>query len=230
MQQLEPDYISQLRIMDRLEIRLVTDANVYRYYSQFIGYIPGVSLLVTPPEHQGKELPVAKGDWVKVRFIVEGGVFFFQAVVQNIYYEPTRYLHLDYPGSMERKNLRQWPRVSVLLPVTVQSSVLADAVNGAVQATIANISVGGALIETSTPLGTLDTQLMVSAELIVAGFKREIRLPCVIRNIRVKNEMINGETLLQHGVQFQIENEEDQIFVYGYVYEHIFFARTRRMI
>lgn len=226
----EPDHISQIKTLDRLEIRPISEATTCRYYSQFIGYLPGVSLLVTPPEQQGKELPLVKGDWVRVRFIVEGGVLSFQTVVRNLYYEPSRYLHLDYPTSLERKNLRQWPRVSVLLPVTVHSPALAGSVDGEVQATIANISVGGALIETPVPLGTLDTPLQITTDLIVADHKRALKLPCVIRNMRVKPDGPNGEALLQHGVQFQIEDEEDHVFLYGYVYEQIFFARTRRML
>lgn len=226
----EPNCVQLIQSGDRVQVSPVAGGRGQRYYAQYIGSIPGTSFLITMPEAQGRVMTVLNQQWLAVRLMSQGGLYTFQTTALAVRHEPCAYLHLLPPTRCEHRDVRQWPRVTINEPATLSADTpFAD---GSRQAAgrVVDISVGGALVEAPLYCGGVDDSLQVALALRLGSFERRVVIPCTIRQVRTREDPGTGRTVSLHGVEFAMRDEIDQIFIFGYVYEQIVLAKTRRLV
>jgi len=207
----------QLNVGEMLQLVFAADDSQRKHATKVIGYLPGKSLLVTTPRIDGKVMMVREGQPVVVRMLSGNSVYAFNTQILATSLKPYAYLHLIYPAEIECIVVRKSLRVSADLEANV-TRVTVDDPKGSVVAkgVIVDVSTSGAMLLADTPLGQVGDLLVMTLRVPVAGVQKYLKLSAIIRSLRVNND---GNHL--HGVEFQLLEEMDNIFLHGFVYEQL---------
>jgi c-di-GMP-binding flagellar brake protein YcgR len=216
------DEILKLKTGDNVQVQLSADQNDTRYMVRVIGYEPNVSLLVSTPRANGLPLLVRDGQAVTVRLLTGNTVYGFESQVLRICRLPFPYLHLSYPRSFESLVVRKAQRASANIIASVENCSRATDSAEPFSARISDLSVAGAMLEASMPMGEVGDAIMIRAKVQVAGMDKYLVLAAIVRALRVREAAEpGGKTLYLHGVEFQMIGPEDQLVLHGFVYEQI---------
>ena len=123
-------------------------------------------------------------------------------------------------GEKKSIEIRRSQRVKVYIIAGVQNKKIFG--NEPIPVAIIDISVGGALIESSRPLGISQDKISIAICLNVANIEHYILLPAIIRS----SQMVEGSSkaaspVYQHGVEFTTLLPEVGLVLHGFVYEQI---------
>ncbi len=195
-------------------------------YAQYIGHIPGISLLVTTP----KALDAFKDQVLNVRILLQGNLYSFQSTIMSMNKVPTAYMHLNYPNKVEIKAIREELRVSMTMDVKVEGKK--EFANGdtTLRAILTDISNGGASMEAPVQLGVSGDKIILTANFKIDECEKRISIPCSICQVRGWEDIKTRELTLLHGIKFEFANKEDKAFVERYVAQQIRYAKTCKMI
>jgi len=207
----------QLNVGEMLQLVFAADDSQRKHATKVIGYLPGKSLLVTTPRIDGKVMMVREGQPVVVRMLSGNSVYAFNTQILATSLKPYAYLHLTYPAEIECIVVRKSLRVSADLETNV-TRVTVDDPKGSVVAkgVIVDVSTSGAMLLADTQLGQVGDILTLTLRIPVAGVQKYLKLSAMIRSLRMNND---GGHL--HGVEFQLLEEMDNIFLHGFVYEQL---------
>jgi len=202
-----------LRIGLRLQLILSHAGRVSRHFSTLVGYVERDFVIVRAPMEKGFAVPVANGEWVKLRLFTGTQVVEFDASVQRQFGPPLSYWHLTYPERVRTSTLRGAARVPANLAVQVGRDGAA-----AVEARIVDLSLLGAQIVGDEALGAIDERLQLEFALPHNGDPPPtIRAAAMLRS--VKTVPAAGETPARHahGVQFVDLAEADKATLQAYL-------------
>ena len=167
-----------------------------RANARVVGWVDGLSLLVTMPENSAGRVLLQEGEQVLLRAFTGKSAFAFRTVVQRAAYQPLAYLHLDFPAQVERVQIRNSFRYRVNLPCNVSS---AD--GSAAPGRLVNIGTTGALLEMVTAPGASAEELRIalSFELHAAPVTLDLRA-----RVRTAKNLAPAEGTPRHhlGVEF----------------------------
>jgi c-di-GMP-binding flagellar brake protein YcgR len=214
--------VLRLQVGEPVQLEVLSDGRQQRRHVKVIGYLPGKSLLVTAPTTGGKVMLMREGQVVNVRLMTGGKVYAFTSPVLRAPVQPYPYLHIGYPNALSSVQVRRAQRVPVHLVAAVQNETAAKQNNGdspLVAAQIADISVGGALLECQHLLGEIGDVVNISARLKVGALERYLSIPGVIRSSHPPRE--GEEPAHACGVEFLVERSDDALVLHGFVYEQI---------
>lgn len=152
--------------------------------------------------------------------MVDNGIGIFASVVEIQTLEPYPILHIAYPETVSFKGIRGATRVAVDLMVDVSNtSVISDKI---VKATVVDISVTGARVESAQPLGQVGDSIQLNTSISVAGMQKELLLEAIIRSsveVGAQDGYVNG--MIAYGVEFVNPEEERKLILYAFVYGQI---------
>ncbi|HWS02665.1 MAG TPA: flagellar brake protein [Gammaproteobacteria bacterium] len=207
----------QLNVGEMLQLVFAADDSQRKHATKVIGYLPGKSLLVTTPRIDGKVMMVREGQPVVVRMLSGNSVYAFNTQILATSLKPFAYLHLTYPAEIECIVVRKSLRVTADLETKVTRVTVDDPKGNVVaKGVIVDVSTSGAMLLADTPLGQVGDLLVLTLRVPVAGVQKYLKLSAMIRSLRVNND---GNHL--HGVEFQLLEEMDNIFLHGFVYEQL---------
>lgn len=170
------------------------------YDARLIGYIRGVSLLVTEPVLDGVRMNFLEGEPVEVRMFSGCDIQVFDTKVSRICIAPVHYLHLDYPRAMKLQPLRRSPWVDLGLPGEVS-------VPGAkLPILIRNLSDSGARFMVSAEIGEGTLQLGFPAE--IDGLRHDLALAA-----KVVHRKRGEGGMHEYAVAFQDLRDEDRLWL-----------------
>jgi c-di-GMP-binding flagellar brake protein YcgR len=216
------DEILKLKTGDNIQVQLVADQNDTRYMVKVIGYEPNVSLLVSTPRANGLPVLLRDGQLVTVRLLTGNTVYGFESQILRICRIPFSYLHLSYPRTFESMVVRKAQRASANIIASVENSNRATDSSEPFSAKISDLSVAGAMLDASMPMGEVGDAIMIRAKVQVAGMEKYLALAAVVRAVRVREASEpTGKALYHHGVEFQMLDPDDQLVLHGFVYEQI---------
>lgn len=226
------EMLERLRPGDRVQLCVASDKTQMRYYGDYIGVLPGTSLLVTEPSSEDRVLTefLSQSVGLKARLLLQGELFEFNTIALQARNIPAKYLHLELPRTVKKTAIRRWPRVSTTLNVEISGEQPFSNGNQQAQARLLDLSAGGALIETPFQLGVVGSQVNLSAELNIEGGPQHVCLPSSIRQIRIREDKRSGTAYCQHGVEFSIDDEQMRLALYTFVYDMILATRLNRLI
>ena len=211
----------QFSVGDIVQLTFATDDSQRKHPTRVIGYLPGKSLLVTTPRIDGKVMLVREGQPVVVRMLSRNSVYAFSTQILATSLKPYAYLHLTYPQEIETAVVRKALRVGADLDSNI-TCVSADDPKANVQTKgrIRDLSTAGALVVAEHSLGDPGDILTLTLRIPVAGVQKYLKISGVIRSRR-ELPPDSGVAQWQHGVEFQLLEEMDNILLHGFVYEQL---------
>ncbi|MET0089516.1 MAG: flagellar brake protein [Candidatus Thiodiazotropha sp.] len=210
------DSVKYLQIGDVLQLQFASPSeNQDRFSATLIGFLPNQSLVITTPRKSGNPIIVREGQSFTVRMLQGSNIFGFVSRVLQVSSKPYPHLHLAYPGEVESAVVRNAPRVSTELQVTLIRP------GGANQeehypVIISDISSTGARVIDRKKLGEVGSVIQISQTLAVCGGEDVLKVLAVIRNIREVPDA-SGNLRYLHGVEFRGLNRFQQLILCSYV-------------
>lgn len=201
-----------------------------RFPVKLIGYSEGNSIIVSVPKVNGKEFLLKNDTILKVRLIADNFACGFQTKVLTHYTAPFLHIHLEYPDKLEAIPVRSASRVRLSLPVSIE-----EAESGALygewprEEILVDVSNSGARIQCKEGLAPVGSDLLLSFSVSVDGIKRDLKLPATVRNIAEVSDPVAGE-VFQYGVQFKPINNDDRVYICGYVYEQMLYHTEKSKV
>lgn len=170
-----------------------------QHFSTIIGWVKDEYLIVKVPFESNAPISINEGDKLTIRVFSGVNVCSFSCMVQRVFPRPLFYAHLTFPRSIQGTSLRAAMRVKVDIPAQVTTQ------SGATSVFLVNLSVSGALIESSKQLPDGDAQVGLSFYLIAQPGNRQVRVnpTATIRNINVvKPATSDKQEVFTYGLQF----------------------------
>lgn len=188
-----------------------------RFSCRLIGCLPGRSILLSVPKVAGKLVRFRPGQKLVARLMVDNGIGIFATAVEMQTTDPYPILHILYPDNVSFKGIRGATRVAIEQLVEV-SNMTATKGEVVVSAAVVDISVTGARLEVSAPLGEIGDELQITMRVGVANIVRDLILRAMVRS---RVEMDTGKGVVAYGVEFLEPEEDARLLLYAYVYVQI---------
>ncbi len=191
----------QLKVNDKLQIRLVTTAKTTDNKTSsitviLIGYIYSKTLLTSSPK-----LPLVEGDKIMLRYFSGKNIFSFYSFVDKNIYQPFKYMHLSFPQQISSQVVRKSKRI--------ESNIKAK-INNDSQAIITNISSTGAKIESDADFGEVSSSIKLSFVVNIYGKQAKLEIQAIIKTVNFINK--NNQTILCYGIEFA-QPDSEQLFI-----------------
>lgn len=211
-----------LDVGETLQLQKVGDDVATRYLVRLIGYLPGGSLLVTPPTVNGKIVLVRESQPFAVRMLHGSHVRGFMTRVLHNAAKPFPHLHLEYPKEIESLALRNAERVSVVVPARARNTRRSDAPEHWHPVEIRDLSISGCRIESTLPIAQQGDSLELRFVLQVCGEQEEIRLIASCKNRSTRTETTEQGEEIRYGLgsAFLMINRYQKLLLSNYVLEH----------
>jgi c-di-GMP-binding flagellar brake protein YcgR len=197
-------------------------------YTSLIGFVADDCLLLQIPQQDGQAVEMAAGTEVALRVFSGVSVFTFDARIEAVVRSPRQFLVLSFPANIQKVGLRKAVRVKANIPVRVVNPVNGESLK---EATLSDISLSGALVSTSNPLGSTGDTVNIEFSIMVQSQKQEvlIRTSASIRSVQqaVGTAPDGGSfyTVYTYGINFLDIDATHQAILQNYVYETLLIHR-----
>lgn len=185
-----------------------------RYLVKLIGFVADQSILVLPPEHDGKQILLKKDRPFNVRSAVKNKVFAFQSSIKHLSMQPFAHLHLEYPKELVAIQVRESERVPVHIPAQAYTPLANNQFRPMGSAIIVDLSASGAAIESDQSLGNLGDQLALKFPISVSGISKSLSVRAIIRNVREIIQQADDE-LLPDDILTDLDTANSTSYAYG---------------
>lgn len=183
---------------------------------KMIGYVSGRSILISPPMREGKEQLLEVGETVAVRLLIRKKICAFEARIKYRSLQPYTYYHIEYPSEMVSLQVRSSERVSVNIPVLIESDFDIGMGEWPKQAVITDLSKTGTALKCAESIGDKGHEVIVKLDVNVSGLSRSLSLNGVIRNKELQGP---DSSFYTFGLEFTDVRDEDKLSLAGFIYE-----------
>jgi c-di-GMP-binding flagellar brake protein YcgR len=188
-----------------------------RHYVKLIGFLHKKSVIVSHPVRDDKLLFIKKGESFTVRGFSGTRTYEFTSDVVNVCLQPYPYLHLSYPAQITTVNMRNALRIRIRLVCSVQ----AQAAGEAIAATIEDMSISGARIQSRVPLGKVGDRVSVSFRLPVDGVDQVLEVPATLRNVGNDTDEQGASKPVMSGVEFHQAEGIERTYLHNFIYKNM---------
>tara|TARA_R110001592_G_scaffold49482_3_gene154273 strand:+ start:1580 stop:2275 length:696 start_codon:yes stop_codon:yes gene_type:complete len=200
-------------------LTIETVGSARKYQVQLIGFWDKKSIVISPPLRDGREVLLDKDAVLAIRLLEGKKVCGFETKIIYRSSHPYTHYHLQFPVSVNTQQIRNSERVDIEIDVSVDSDfdILSDWPK---QALITNLSKTGARMLSQHSFGEKSHELILMFQLFVGGMDRQLRIPCLIRNIQlnsINQNVDQGSYVL--GLEFTDMNDEHRLSLSSYIYE-----------
>jgi len=212
----------KLKAEDRLQLQPPTQLANERFLVKVIGFLRGVSLLVTAPvTANGLRLQIREGEKVVMRSFSGQNAFGFACKIERVCIIPYEYLHLSFPDVIEGLVIRKAPRVKTRIIATVQNTNPANT-EGQVSAIISNISANGLALDAKRELGSKGDILNLTFRVHLHHIDAFLSLKGLICAVlRGDSDNAPANDLIRHGVEFQELQPNDSVILQSMIYQQM---------
>ena len=212
----------KLKVESRLQLEPPKQLGSERILVKVIGYLKGVSLLVTAPTTaNGARLQLLEGERVVMRSFSGQNAFAFTCTVERVCKLPYEYLHLSFPDVIQGVMIRKAPRVKSKIIASVQNTNSRNP-SEQIPALISNISANGAALDAKRSLGkkgdTLDLAFRVNLHKIDAFLSVKGAIRAVIN---AEDTDLSSPETIRYGIEFQNLQPNDMVILQSMIYQQI---------
>jgi c-di-GMP-binding flagellar brake protein YcgR len=188
-----------LQVGGRLQLITHRTLRPVQHFSTVIGWLRDEYMIVKIPMEQNAPIAMLEGDKLTIRVFSGVTVCSFSAVVLRVFQRPLLYAHVTFPTNIQGTSLRTAMRVKVEIPAQLTRE---DGVQASVFLT--NLSVSGALIESSQPLARETETVGLNFTLLAQPGQHQVRIntQALVRNVSVAAAPNGQEEVFAYGVQF----------------------------
>jgi len=203
-----------LGVGDRLQIQLPAMLGQERPVVRLIGYIRGVSVMVTAPTAaSGAPLNLVEGEDVVVRLFSAMAVYGFTSSVVRVCKGPVPHLHLEFPSEVQGRVVRAERRIRT----NVIASIATRDSEKPISSIITNLSPTGCMLDAPGAIGERDSQIKISLKLNPHGHEHVLELDALIRSV---DEPV-GSGMTRHGIKFVELSPHTSLIVHSYIYHQL---------
>ncbi len=206
---------------DFVQVKIFSEYDDSRYMVKVVGYVPGISLMVSTPSTHGKPLLLRDGQLMTVRLLSGNNAYGFESTILRTSLRPFPYLHLAYPKEFESMVVRKAPRARVRVIASAINENQAAAQKDPYSIIIADLSINGAMLESGMPMGEVGDRLKIRAKLAVADVEGYLQTTGTLRNIRERRPAEGEAAVYCHGLEFEPLESAERLLLHGFVYEQI---------
>lgn len=188
--------------------------------AKLLGYLKGGTLMVRAASVSAAGgYRLHEGDPLRVRGFSGRIAFTFGTVIEKVRYIPYAYFHLQFPSSIQGTEIRHAERVRVNLPARVVGA------NGhgdfTTEATIANISIDGAMLISHVPLGQVGDRISLIFRFWILPNEYEVnmRIAAVVRSVAAQTQ--SGASDVRYGVKFEGLRSTETILLQNLIYQRM---------
>lgn len=205
-----------LAVESRVQLLVSREGQPFGHFSTLVGYVRDEYLLVRVPYANGLPIVLYEGETVSVRVFSGVDVHVFDVEVTHLWNLQLGCVQLAFPRDIRTTALRREIRVKVALPARVH----ADGAGTVVEATLRNISVAGALIETRQPLGDIAARVRIEFAATTGDMASEFAAAGTIRNARERKAASNESALpsLEYGIELDPLDADQRIRMQNLIY------------
>jgi c-di-GMP-binding flagellar brake protein YcgR len=202
---------------DTLQMQPLLEGQSERFTVRVIGLMKPKSVLVTAPMVDGKLIFIRDGQTYLIRAFSGLNVCAFKARVLKSQLQPFPYLHLSYPDSVQAMRIRKTMRAPASIIVAVHESEDGRQVGAG---KLADISVGGAKLLSTTILGKKDQSLWLSFKVKLGDMEEYVKTPAIIRSLGEEDDD-QGKPMKSFGIQFGELTQSQRLIIMNLVYQHL---------
>lgn len=218
-----------LQVGVRLQIMLKQATAPTVQYTSLIGFVANDYLLLQIPQQDGQPVDIEQGAEVALRVFSGVSVFTFEAKVEAVLASPRAFLLLSFPANIQKVGLRKAVRVKANIPVRIVNPVDREVIK---EATLSDISLSGALVSTSNPLGGAGDTIHIEFSILVQSQNSDVPIATTasIRSVQqaVGTAPDGGSfyTVYTYGINFLDIDAAHQAILQNYVYETLLIHRS----
>ncbi len=218
-----------LQVGVRLQIMLKQATAPTVQYTSLIGFVANDYLLLQIPQQDGQPVGIEQGAEVALRVFSGVSVFTFEAKVEAVLASPRAFLLLSFPANIQKVGLRKAVRVKANIPVRIVNPVDREVIK---EATLSDISLSGALVSTSNPLGGAGDTIHIEFSILVQSQNSDVPIATTasIRSVQqaVGTAPDGGSfyTVYTYGINFLDIDAAHQAILQNYVYETLLIHRS----
>lgn len=212
----------KLKAESRLQLEPPKQLGSERILVKVIGYMRGVSLLVTAPiAANGVRLQLMEGEKVVMRSFSGQNAFAFACTVERVCKQPYEYLHLSFPDTIQGVVIRKAARVKTSIIAAVQNTGSIK-VEEQIPALISNISANGAALDSKRPLGKKGDILNLAFRVNLHKIDAFLSIKGVIRAV-LSSEIAEApdQETIRYGIEFQSLQSNDMVILQSMIYQQI---------
>jgi c-di-GMP-binding flagellar brake protein YcgR len=188
----------------KMQLQAIADEPQPHHWVTYIGCIGHGSVLTTLPLEHGKGMWIQAGQTFVIRGFNGKYAYAFTSQVLRARAHPFAYLHFSWPQSIEGQIVRNSLRVDVILPVHV---LRAD--GSSVATTLLDVSISGAMLDSSAELGTLGDKVRLELVVNLDGNAVKMNMLAAIRNIHRKDDEVGYKV----GLEFIDVSQNDHLML-----------------
>lgn len=188
----------------------------FKFACKLVGCLPGDLVVATVPRAASAS-KLRSGQKILVKIMAGNGVLAFASVVEQILAQPRPLLYLRYPMKLNFKEIRGATRVEIETPITVTTTQGLDTESA--KGVISDISLSGARIELSQPIGEVGANILINGDVSIAKLTGQLELPATIRSrIERSTREDQAEFPAIYGIEFAQMSDEQRLLLYAYVF------------
>ena len=212
----------KLKAESRLQLEPPKQLRSERILVKVIGYLRGVSLLVTAPATaNGARLQLIEGEKVIMRSFSGQNAFAFACTVERACKLPYEYLHLSFPDLIQGVVIRKAARVKTSIIAAVQNSN-SDNSGEQIPALISNISANGAALDAKRPLGKKGDLINMAFRINLHNIDAFLSIKGTIRAVLSGEAAdISNPGVTRYGTEFQSLQPNDMVILQSMIYQQI---------
>ena len=206
----------RLKVEDKLQLEPPSQLARERFFVKVIGFLRGVSLLVTVPvTANGLQLQLLAGETVVMRSFSGQNAFGFACTIEHISKTPYSYMHLSFPEQIKGMMIRKAVRVKAHLITAVRGNTAGA--DEQVTAIISNISANGASLDCKQALGDKGDILDLAFRVNLHGVDTYLSIKGVIRSVPGSGTA----DFVSHGIEFHDLKPNDFVVLQSMIYQQM---------
>ncbi len=198
-------------------------------YTSLVGFVTNEYLLLQIPQQDGAAVDLPAGTEVALRVFSGVSVFTFDARVEAVMKTPREFMVLSFPDNIQKVGLRKAVRVKANIPVRIVNPATREVLK---EAMLSDISLSGALVSTSNPLGSTGDTIHIEFSILVQSQNEDVAITtsASIRSVQqaVGTAPDGGSfyTVYTYGINFLDIDAAHQTILQNYVYETLLIHRN----
>lgn len=188
-----------------------------KFTVRYLGGLDKKSIICTLPVLDEKMVYIKENSGFSAVVFSGKNIYKFSTLVEVTYSRPYPHMHLKFPLNVYGNQIRKNQRVSTSIIVSMLNKSAGDNHNVKTAGRIVDLSLGGAMIESSKPAGTVGDPLECAFKISMDGDEAVFTINSTLRNI-IDTIGENAKPMFKHGVSFEQISFQDKAVLQSYIY------------
>lgn len=211
--------LADLRLQVGEPVRVEIRAPRVKYTAKLLGYAENGGVMISaPPPKNGVPTLINEGNLASLRLISGNRICNFTSKILKQYDQPFSYWLLEYPATIELRQIREHSRIPVNLSCSVDDyDEMAESDGLPANGLCVDISREGVCLQLPYALGSVGDRFYLTTRLQIGDIDQVLLVPVELRNMH--NSPAESSSVLNHGFKFLDLDEDTRLIITAFVYQ-----------